>query len=124
MAPNDSEDTDADPRERALMAGLTLVVNFLGAALLTGTQNEYIMELQAKHVEYMNVLQAQQNVLENQQDEMEKLQASVAELAARNDALLARLAALEAAQAVAPPIHPPAQPPTSMVSHESPPTCT
>lgn len=117
MAPNDSEDTDAEARERALMAGLTLVVNFLGAALLTGPQNEYLMELQAKHVEYMNVLQVQQHILENQQDEM-------AELAARNDALLARLAALEAAQAVAPPIHPPAQPPTSMVSHESLPTCT
>ena len=61
--------------------------------------------------------QRQHQLYTNQQDEM-------AELAARNDALLARLAALEAAQAVAPPIHPPAQPPTSMVSHESPPTCT
>ena len=121
MAPNDSED---EARERALKAGLTLVVNFLCAALLTSPRNEYLMELQAKHVEWSNVLQAQQNVLENQQDEMEKLQAGVAELAARNDALFARLAAPQAAPAVAPPIQPPAQPPTSMVRHESPPTCT
>ena len=36
MAPNDSEDTDAEALKRELMDGLRLVVNFLAAALLTG----------------------------------------------------------------------------------------
>ena len=67
MAPNDSEKTDAE----ALEDGLRLVVNFLAAALLTGPRNEYLVELQAKYVEYMNVLQAQQNVLENQRDHID-----------------------------------------------------
>ena len=108
MAPNHSEDIDAEARKRELMAGLTLVVNFLAAALLTSPRNEYLVELQAKYIECMNTLQAQQNVIEMQQDEMGTLQAGVAELAARYDALLARFAALQAAQAVAPPIDPPA----------------
>ena len=121
MAPNDSEKTDAE----ALEDGLRLVVNFLAAALLTGPRNEYlVVELQARHVECMNVVKAQQGVLEMQQNEMETLQTRLAELAARLEAVLARGATLQAAPAVAPPIHPPAQPPTSMVSHESPPTCT
>ena len=112
MAPNDSEDTDAEARKRELMDGLKLVVNFLAAALLTGPRNEYLVELQAKHMECMNVVKAQQGVvLEMQQNEMETLQTRLAELAAR-------------LPAVAPPIDTPAQPPTSMVSHESPPTCT
>ena len=118
MAPNDSEKTDAE----ALEDGLRLVVNFLTAAL--GPRNEYLVELQAKYVECMNVVKAQQGVFEMQQNEMETLQTRLAELAARLEAVLARGATLQAAPAVAPPIDPPAQPPTSMVSHESPPTCT
>ena len=93
------------------------------APAVRGPRNEYLVELQAKYVECMKILQAQQGVIEMRQDEMETLQAGVAELAARYDALLERCAALQAAQAVAPP-NAPAQPLTSMVSHESPPTCT
>ena len=104
MAPNDSEKTDAE----ALEDGLRLVVNFLAAALLAGPRNEYLVELQAKYVECMNVVKAQQHVLEMQQNEMETLQTRLAEVAARYDTLLARFAALQAAPAVAPPIDPPA----------------
>ena len=124
MAPNDSEDTDAEALKRELMDGLRLVVNFLAAALLIGPRNEYLVELQAKYVECMNVVKAQQHVLEMQQNEMQTRQTRLAELAARLEAVLARGATLQAAPAVAPPIQPPAQPPTSMVRHESPPTCT
>ena len=108
MAPNDSEDTDAEALKRELMDGLRLVVNFLAAALLTGPRNECLVELQAKYVECMNILQAQQNVIEVQQGEMQTLQTRLAEVAARYDTLLARFAALQAAPAVAPPIDPPA----------------
>ena len=73
-----------------------------------------VVELQAKYVECMNVVKAQQHVLEMQQNEMQTMQFRLAELAARLEAVLARGATLD----------PPAQPPTSMVSHESPPTCT
>ena len=102
----------------------TVVPAFGGQHPLAGPRNEYLVELEAKHVECMNVVKAQQGVLEMQQNEMETLQTHVAELAARLEAVLARGATLQAAPAVAPPIDPPAQPPTSMVSHESPPTCT
>ena len=100
MAPNDSEKTDAE----ALEDGLRLVVNFLAAALLTGPRNEYLVELQAKHMECMNVVKAQQGVvLEMQQNEMETLQTRLAELAAR-------------LPAAAPPNDTPAQPPATMES--------
>ena len=102
MAPNHSKDFDAEARERELMDGLRLVVTYLAAALLDGPRNEHLVELQAKYVECMNVVKAQQCVLEMQQNEMETLQTRLAELAAR-------------LPAVAPPIDTPAQPPTSMV---------
>ena len=92
MAPNDSED---EARERALKAGLTLVVNFLCAALLTSPRNEYLVELQATHMECMNVVKAQQHVLEMQQNEMQTMQTRLAELAARLEAVLARGATLD-----------------------------
>ena len=91
MAPNDSEKTDAE----ALEDGLRLVVNFLAAALLTGPRNEYIVELQATHMECMNVVKAQQHVLEMQQNEMQTMQTRLAELAARLEAVLARGATLD-----------------------------
>ena len=121
MAPAHSKDNDAaEARTRELMDGLRLVVNFLAAALLNGPQNEYLVDLQAKHVQCMKVVNAQQGVLQMQQDEMETLQTRLAEL----EAVLASGAALQAAPAVAPPIDQPAQPPTSMASHALPPTCT
>ena len=91
MAPNDSEKTDAE----ALEDGLRLVVNFLAAALLTGPRNEYLVELQAKYVECMNVVKAQQHVLEMQQNEMQTMQTRLAEVAARLEAVLARGATLD-----------------------------